>query len=205
MISIKKLAILGGTFNPPHIGHLLLAQNALFNLKAEKIIFLTAGRPPHKDLLNSATNVQRFEMVKLLTKDNPEFIASDYELLKDKPCYTAETLTEIKKIYPDTELLFIVGLDSLRDFEKWYRPDIIFEKATIAVSRRGGMDEEEFYKIKKYYEEKYSAKIIEIIMPEIEISSSDIRRRVKAGAPIRYMTTKEVEEYIFKNNLYKGD
>ena len=203
MIFIEKLVILGGTFNPPHIGHLLLAENAAYELKADKIIFMTSGNPPHKDYVESADSIMRYEMVKLIIKDNPVFEASDFEVFSDKPCYTADTLTKLKDLYPETEFYFIIGLDSLINFEKWYRPDIIFKKAKIAVAMRGGVLVEKFLELKKYYEEKYNAEILKITLPEIGISSSDIRMRVKNDMPIRYMTTRDVEKYIVNNNLYK--
>ena len=203
MIFIKKLVILGGTFNPPHIGHLLLAENAAYELKADKIVFMTSGNPPHKEYVESADSIMRYEMVKLITKDNPLFEASDFEIFSGKPCYTADTLTKLGEIHLETEFYFIIGLDSLIDFEKWYRPDVIFKSAKIAVAMRGGVLPEKFLELKKYYEEKYNAEIVKITMPEIGISSSDIRMRVKNDIPIRYMTTRDVEKYIVNNNLYK--
>lgn len=204
MISIKRLAILGGTFNPPHIGHLLLAENAAYELGVDKIIFMTAGTPPHKAYVESADGRMRYEMVKLITKDNALFSASEAEVFSDKPCYTAVTLSRLSDRFKDAEIYFIIGFDSLVDIETWYRPDVIFSKAKIAVAMRGGRATDKFCDLKKYYEEKYNADIVKITMPKVDISSSDIRRRVKCGMPIRYMTTKEVEKYIAENNLYVG-
>lgn len=205
MFFINKIGIYGGTFNPPHIGHLLLAQGALEDLKLDKIIFMPGGNPPHKQKGDVIDKMHRFEMTKLLTKDNPKFSVSDFEVKKSSPSYTAETLGEFKKIYPECEIIFIIGLDSLYDIEKWYRPDIIFKRATVAVALREGYNLDAVDDVIKKYTEKYGAKIIKTNMPLIGISSSDIRCRINCGKTIRYMTTGAVEEYIEKNGLYKGE
>lgn len=203
MIIIKKLVIFGGTFNPPHLGHLLLAENALYELSAEKIIFMTAGNPPHKNNTDVIDKIYRHEMVKLLIADNENFFVSDLEINSDTKSYTADTLLKLKEIYNEYEIYFIIGLDSFYDLEKWYRPDLIFERCTIAVSQRGGFDAKGFEEKASYYIKKYKAKIVNIRMPEIEISSSDIRKRIKSGKPVRYMLTDRVMEYIEKHCLYK--
>ncbi len=203
MVYIKRLAIFGGTFNPPHIGHLKLAECALRSLNADKIIFMTAGNPPHKNIRNYLSGDIRFEMVKLLISDNENYIASNFEIKKDGPSYTAHTLSEFKAIYPEYELCFIIGLDSFYDLEKWYKPEVIFEKAVIAVSLRGGIDSALFEERKFYYEVKYNAKFEFISMPEIDISSSQIRFKIKNGESIKGLTSDAVEKYITDNNLYK--
>lgn len=203
MVYIKRLAIFGGTFNPPHIGHLKLAECALKSLGADKIIFMTSGNPPHKNAENYLSGDIRFEMVKLLISDNENYIASDFELEMDGPSYTAHTLSELNAIYPEYELCFIIGLDSFYDLEKWYKPEIIFKKAVIAVSLRGGIDPALFEERKLYYEEKYNAKFEFISMSEIDISSSQIRLKIKNGESVKGLTTDAVEKYITDNNLYK--
>lgn len=203
MITIKKLVVFGGTFSPPHIGHLLLAQNALYELNADKIVFMTSGNPPHKDSETVIDKKHRYEMVKLLTADNDAFVVSDLEVNSDEKSYTADTLLKLKEIYKDTEIYFIVGLDSFYDIEKWYRPDLIFKRCIIAVSLRGGFDAKGFEEKAHYYKSEYDAKIVKILMPVIEISSSDIRRRIIEGKPVKYMLTKEVLEYIEMNDLFK--
>lgn len=203
MISIEKIVVFGGTFNPPHIGHLLLAENALYELNANKIVFMTAGNPPHKDSEAVIDKKHRHNLVKLLTKNNDAFVVSDMEIRSDAKSYTADTLLKLKKIYEDAKIYFIVGLDSFYDIDNWYKPELIFERCIIAVSLRGGYNNDGFEEKSKYYKLKYDAKIVKIMMPEIEISSSDIRKRVSEGKPIRYMTTEKVMKYIEKNNLYK--
>lgn len=193
----------GGTFDPPHKGHLLLAKNALKELEADKIIFMTAGTPPHKDKRTVLDKSKRFDMVKLLVKGNSSFVASDLEIKENSKSYTADTLLKLKKIYKDPQIYFIVGLDSFYDIEKWYKPEIIFQNCIIAVALRGGISEESFSDKKKYYEEKYSAKIVNISMPKTDISSSDIRKRIAEGRAVGKMLTQEVLDYIEKNGLYK--
>lgn len=203
MVYIKRLAIFGGTFNPPHIGHLKLAECALKSLKADKIIFMTAGNPPHKKDEKYLSGDIRYEMVKLLISDNENYISSDFEIKKDGPSYTANTLSEFKAIYPEYELCFIIGLDSFYDLENWYKPEIIFNKAVLAVSLRGGIDSALFEDKKSYYEEKYNAKFEFISMPEIDVSSSQIRLKIKNGESVKGLITDAVEKYITDNNLYK--
>lgn len=203
MITIKKLVVFGGTFNPPHIGHLLLAENAVCELGADKIIFMTAGNPPHKDCDEVIDKKHRYEMVKLLTSGNKAFIASDFEINRESKSYTADTLAELHKLYRDTEIYFIVGLDSFFNIEKWYEPELIFERCKIAVSLRGGFDSDGFDDKVRYYKKNYNAEIVKIRMPEIEVSSSDIRKRISEGKPVENMLTKEVLKYIEKNGLYK--
>lgn len=203
MIIIKKLAVFGGTFSPPHIGHLLLAENAMYELNADKIVFMTAGNPPHKDNRGVIDKKHRFEMVKLMIKDNNNFEASDLEIKNDSKSYTADTLLKLRELYNASKIYFIVGLDSFYDMEKWYKPELIFNRCTLAVSLRGGLSAENFEEKADYYRKKYNAEIVKITMPEVEISSSDIRKRIAEGRPVRYMLSKEVVDYINKNNLYK--
>ena len=203
MVYIKRLAIFGGTFDPPHIGHLKLAECALKSLNADKIIFMTAGNPPHKNTENYLSGDIRFEMVKLLISGNKKYIASDFEIKKDGPSYTAHTLSELMVMYPEYELCFIIGLDSFYDLEKWYKPEIIFNKAVIAVSLRGGIDSALFEERKLYYEEKYNANFEFISMPEIDISSSQIRSKIKNGESVKGLITDSVEKFIIDNSLYK--
>ena len=203
MISIEKLVVFGGTFNPPHIGHLLLAESALCELNADRIIFMPAGNPPHKNCKNVIDKKHRYEMVKLLTGDNDSFIVSNLEIDSEKKSYTADTLLKLKEMYHGTDIYFIVGLDSFYEIEKWYRPDLIFERCIIAVSLRGGYDLCNFEQKEEYFKTKYNARIVKITMPIVEISSSDIRDRLSKGKSVRYMLTEKVLKYIKENDLYK--
>lgn len=197
------MVVLGGTFNPPHIGHLKLAEYALKELSADKIIFMPAGEPPHKKINDIVGKMQRYEMVKLLVSDNKFFEVSDIEVSSSNKSYTAKTLFNLKEIYEGYEIFFIVGLDSFYDIEKWYKPEMIFKQCIIAVSKRGGVDSENFRKHIEFYKEKYGAKITELNMPEMEISSSDIRDRIKNKKQVKHMLTENVYKYIKENGLYK--
>ena len=182
-----------------------MAESAVEDLGLKKIIFMTGGMPPHKDSREIVDKRKRFKMVKLLVKGNRRFFASDYEIRSQERSYTSETLTHFKEKYPDSKIYFIVGVDSLYDIEKWHKPEIIFEKACIAVALRAGYDNELLNEKISYYQNKYNADIKKIFMPQIEISSSDIRNRVKEDKSIKYMTTKYVEKYIIDNGLYKSE
>ena len=205
MFFIKKIGIYGGTFNPPHIGHLLLAENAACDLGLDRIIFMTGGNPPHKEKNSVIDKYDRLKMTELLIKGNNKFSLSDYEVKKNSPSYTAETLCELKKVYSGVELYFIIGLDSLYDIEGWYHPEIIFENAVIAVALREGYNLESVDAVIEKYKMKYNASIVKTNMPLIGISSSHIRRRIKNGESIRYMTTDAVAEYIREKGLYESD
>ena len=203
MILIKKLVVFGGTFNPPHIGHSTLAKSALNELDADKIIFMTAGNPPHKDESFVIDKNHRYEMVKLLAEEDECFECSDIEINSQEKSYTANTLSKLKVIYPECEIYFIVGLDSFYSIEKWYEPKRIFDSCILAVSLRGGLDDKYFDGKSKYYKEKYGAKIVKINMPPIEVSSSQIRELIKCKKPVNNLVNEKVFKYIVDNNLYE--
>ncbi len=178
-----KLGIMGGTFNPIHIGHLILANSALEELELDKVLFMPSKRPPHKehdDILDEAT---RCEMVSAAIEDNPGFEMSDIEIKRDKTTYTFDTLTELKD---RGDLYFIMGADSFDNLEKWYRYEEIFKLTTIVVGVRKDMYSNELAELKAYYEDKYNARIHILSMPNMEVSSTDLRRRFVNNQSIKY-------------------
>ncbi len=197
-----RIGILGGTFSPPHLGHLILAQEALKKAKLEKIVFIPCGNPPHKNAEEVLAAKHRFEMVRLAIAQNSKFDISDIEIVSAEPSYTAKTLEKLKKIYPDDELCFIVGADSLCEIDNWYSPQDVFDRAEIIAAYRGGEDEDRFNIAIKHCIDKYNARITKIEM-KIDISSSNIRECIKKGETVENMLTKEVITYIRENGLYK--
>ena len=197
-----KIGVLGGTFSPVHLGHLLLAQEAMEKAKLSKVIFIPCGNPPHKAAEAVIDAPLRFEMVRRAIDKNPDFEISDIEINSDGPSYTAKTLEKMREIYKDDEIFFIVGADSLCNIEKWYHPERIFANAEIIAAYRGGEDLSEFHNAVEHCKSKYGAKILAVEMT-VNMSSSDIRERIKNGISVRYMLMPEVIEYIEENGIYK--
>ncbi|MBO4834536.1 MAG: nicotinate-nucleotide adenylyltransferase [Lachnospiraceae bacterium] len=196
-----KVGILGGTFSPIHYGHLLLAETAFDRFGLDKVLIMPAGDPYFKDLEKMAADAHRENMTLLAIEGNPHFEFSDLELKREGNTYTVDTLHQLTELYPDDEFFFIVGSDTLFSIEKWYRPAEIFEMAKLLTSRRNIEKEDLDHQI-DYLKNKYGAKIYNLYMPNIDISSTDIRDKVKHGMSIRYYTPDAVIHYIEENKLY---
>ena len=197
---MKKIGIIGGTFNPIHLGHLIIAEKCLEALNLDKILFMPSGNPPHKkNVLNGEI---RGDMIKLAINGNQNFEYSDFELKRTGIIYTADTLSLMKQQNKDYELYFILGADSLLQMESWHEPSEIFKLCTVVVTDRDFNRETVRDKIKSF-ENKYDANIIYVVTPYIDISSSEIRELVNSGKSIKYLVPVDVENYINKNNLYK--
>lgn len=198
-----RIGIFGGTFNPPHTGHLLLAQAAMEGAKLDRIIFMPCATPPHKTETHIPDGKHRYRMVELATEDDSRFELSNMEINAGGKSYTALTLKHLEELYPEDRLCFIVGADSLCDMEKWYHPEEVFGRAEIVVAYRGGEDTVKMDEAAEYFEEKYGAEITRVSMPVIEMSSSDIRQRISEGRSVRYMVCDKVIDYINKTGIYK--
>lgn len=187
-----KIGILGGTFNPIHIGHLILAQEAMEKIGLDKIIFVPAYFPPHKDNADIAGAASRLEMVKLAIKGNKYFIASDAEIKRDGRSYTIDTIKEFKKKYPNDELYFIIGSDLLKYLDEWKDlREIISMVKFIAATRPG------------YSLSEIPSYIKTVAIRAVDISGFEIRERVREGKSFRYLVPEEVYKYIVKEGLYK--
>ncbi len=197
-----RIGIFGGTFNPPHKGHMLIAQSALDEAELSKIIFVPCGNPPHKDDTDIADAKHRFNMVKLAISGNPFFDISDIEVRASSPSYTAKLLESLEALYPDNTLCFIMGADSLFQMEEWYHPELIFKRAEIIVALRGGYDNSKITDTIRDYKQKYNARIRTLNMPEIELSASSVRERLKKGENVQDMLSGSVVQYIEKNGIY---
>lgn len=198
---MHKIGILGGTLDPIHIGHMIIAETALEELQLEKVIFMPSGNPPHKDKKSISDNIHRENMVKLSIEDNERFVFSDFEMKREGIIYTADTLKLLKEKYMDMDIFFILGADSLLAIETWYKPGVIFENCTIVVADRDKSNDSIINMI-KHLEERYNAKIIYIKSPMVDISSSDIRQKIKNGKSIKYLVDYKVEKYIIDNKLF---
>ena len=199
-----KIGIMGGTFDPIHIGHLLLGEFAYENFHLDEIWFLPNGNPPHKTTDESGVSLDdRIEMVKLATDDVPYFRMNLYEASSKKHSYTYSTMRALREMYPEHEFFFILGADSLFSIEQWKNFREIFPSCTILAAMRDDKDTESMQAQIRYLNGKYGADIRLLQAPLVEISSTTIRRRAENGLSIRYMVPDAISEYIHSNALYK--
>jgi len=196
---------MGGTFDPIHYGHLVIANEVLFKFDLQKIIFVPTGNPPHKRSAALADAYHRYMMVQFATMTNPSFDVSNIEVEKDGISYTVDTIRELKNNYIDTKLYFITGTDAVLDLPNWKDPEEILNLCTfISVNRPGYVTDTLDDKLDRLME-KYKGEILSIRAPQLKISSTDIRNRIQEGRPTKYLLPENVEQYIFKNGLYRKD
>lgn len=202
---MKRIGIMGGTFNPIHNAHLLLGESSYEQFDLDTVWFMPSKNPPHKLNKNIASQKHRSNMIIKAIEDNSHFEFSDFELSRQGTTYTADTLSLLKEEYNETSFFFILGEDSLFAIENWKTPELIFEQAHIIVAGRGSHCQDEIYKQIIYLKERYKKCEISVLAsPRFEISSDLIREKLKAEESIRYFLPKSVEEYIKKENLYVG-
>jgi len=189
-----KEGIFGGTFDPPHIGHLIAAESARESLGLDRIRFIPAAVPPHKRRPDITSGEKRLEMVRLAIQGNPAFIADERELRRKGTSYTIETIRELREELPGIEFTLLIGMDNLQEFRLWKEPEKIRTLAeVVALSRPGavalgGVENGGGFRV--------------VTIPLIEVSSSAIRRLVREGRSIRYLVPQEVEEMIMREGLY---
>lgn len=198
-----RIGLLGGTFDPIHFGHMILAENAYDQYELDELWFMPSPDPPHKLAKEKSPYDVRFEMTRLAVDGRDGFLASDYEIKLEQPSYSAKTLASLHKDYPDDDFFFIIGEDSLDKIETWYEPAKVLTQATILVAGRLEDDDDKTLEDQiEYLTEKYNASIFPIFGDYIDISSTEIRKRVNAGLSISDLVPAEVEEYIWKEKLY---
>ena len=193
-----RTGIMGGTFNPVHNAHLLIAELAREEFKLDRIIFMTGGNPPHKE--GAISPQHRFNMTHISIEGNEHFIDDDFEINRSEKSYTVNTLEYLKEKYPDDELFFIIGEDSLEDLPKWYEPEKILEMCSLLVFPR--KSHETLLGTLNEMQAKYGDKIFPISAPIIEMSSTDIRNRIGDSKTVKYMVPDKVLDYIKQHNLY---
>ena len=198
-----RVGILGGVFNPPHLGHLVGAQEALVQLELEKVVFMPVGQAPHRELESDPGAEARLEMVELATGDDARFAISRAELDRPGPSYTADTLRELREKATDDDLFLILGGDQAAALPSWHEPETVLSLATVAVVERSNWSRNAIgIKIGRL---PGAERIRYLDMPIIQISSSAIRRRVSEGKPIRYLVPDKVANYIGANGLYGAE
>ncbi|HKL80754.1 MAG TPA: nicotinate-nucleotide adenylyltransferase [Mobilitalea sp.] len=199
---MKKVGIMGGTFNPIHNGHLFLAEYAYEQIGLDRVLFMPSKNPPHKEEMDIISSEHRLNMVMLATRDNPHFEVSTFEMDREGITYTADTLSLLTKENPDTEYYFIVGADSLLMMTKWMNPQIVFKLCTIVAASRNHLPQRQLNIQAKLLRESYGASIIMLDMPTLEISSASIRERNATDKSIMYYLPKSVNDYIKVHGLY---
>ncbi len=199
-----KIGILGGTFDPIHIGHLLLGEFAYENFSLDEIWFLLNGNPPHKETLETKQALlHRIEMVKRSIQDVPYFRLNLHEADQSRHSYTYQTMQAFNRKYPNDRFYFILGADSLFSIEQWMNFRDIFPTCTILAAMRDDKDTEDMQKQIDFLQRKYGADIRLLQAPLVEISSTTIRRRAAEGRSIRYLVPDVVAEYIRGLGLYR--
>ena len=200
--NVKRIGIMGGTFNPIHNGHLMIAENAREQYSLDQVMFIPTGHSPlrHKQQITDA--VHRCEMVSLAIADNSWFALNEIEIQSSEISYTFRTLEKLKQNYRNIELFFILGADSLFDFESWKNPDLILENSKILAAYRKHQRQEEFFQYIENLNKKYPQKFYPLDTPSLEVSSQEIRRRIQEKRTIRYLVPREVEAYIRNHKLY---
>ncbi|MFS0879407.1 nicotinate-nucleotide adenylyltransferase [Metabacillus niabensis] len=186
----KKIGILGGTFDPPHFGHLLIASEVLTELQLDEIWFMPNQIPPHKQDKKFTTSEHRFNMLKLAVNSHEQFHIETIELLREGPSYTYETLKILCEKFPTYSFYFIIGADMIEYLPKWYRVEEVVKLVTFVGVKRPGY----------LMETKYP--IIEVEVPQFDISSSLIREKLRLNKNTAYLLPEEVKRYIEENHLY---
>jgi nicotinate-nucleotide adenylyltransferase len=196
-----RIGILGGTFDPPHIGHLVIAEEARVKLALAKVYFVPARQPPHKMGEPVSPLQDRVAMLRLALDTSPFFVLSLVEANRPGPSYTVDTIRQLHKEFPPaTELFFIMGMDSLAELPTWHKPSDLIEMCHLAVLRRPGYSADMEELEKKIPGIK--SRVLFIPAPELEISSSDLQGRVRQGLSIQYMVPDGVANYIVQHHLY---
>ncbi len=201
---MKKTGILGGTFNPIHMAHLIIAEIALEEAELDEILFIPSGCSYLKDAADILPAKERIHMTGLAIEDNPKFALSTIETDREGNSYTCDTLLELRERYPDQENYLIVGADNLFTMEEWKDPEVIFQNAKILAAVRGGKKRDDMEEKIRELKEKYSADITLLPIKHVDISSSMIREKVARGCSIRYMLPEGVRQYIIKNHFYEA-
>lgn len=199
----KRVGIMGGTFNPIHLGHLIIAEAAYEAYNLDEVLFVPSGVSYMKDQSEILDAKKRVHMTGLAIEDNPHFALSTIEIDRDGNSYSYETLETLRKQNPNTEYFFLVGSDTLFALETWKHPEILLPSCTILVAVRDGVPMEKMQEHAKYLEEKFGGSIKLLTTPNIEISATNIRNRLAKGRNVKYFVPDSVLDFINKYDLYK--
>ncbi len=189
-----RLGLFGGRFDPPHIGHLLVAQGALEALRLDRLLFLPSPTPPHKPAVAGAE--ARYDMTVIATADHPNFFVSRLELARPGPSYTFDTVTEVREAHPQAQLFFITGTDAYREIHTWHRAEELVHSVNMVAAPRPGYTLEV---LRSPFRER-----VQVLDTRLcEVSSTEVRARLAEGRPVRYLVPKALESYLVKHHLYR--
>jgi nicotinate-nucleotide adenylyltransferase len=197
-----RIGILGGTFNPPHLGHLVSAQEAYLQLELDRVLFIPASIPPHKAVEDEPGADHRVALCRLAIAGDERFDVEDLEISRPGPSYTVDTLEELHSRAPDSELFLIVGGDIAAGLPEWHQPERVLSLATLAVAQRRGTSQTAVREALGGLRGGERSRFFE--MPTIGLSSTMIRDRVRSGVPIRYLVPETVAQYIDHHQLYRS-
>jgi nicotinate-nucleotide adenylyltransferase len=189
-IGMAKIGILGGTFNPPHLGHLIIAEDVLIKQKLDEIWFLPSSVPPHKQ--TETASEHRYEMVRQAIENHPSFRICSIEMEREGPSYTVDTMKQLKDRYSENVFYFIIGSDMVESLEKWYKIDELLSLVTFIAVKRPGHE----------LRSTYLNQVIQVDTPLINLSSTEIRKRVSNKENFTYLVPPEVKQYIEEKKLY---
>jgi nicotinate-nucleotide adenylyltransferase len=195
-----RIGILGGAFNPPHIGHLVCAQEAYVQLELDKVVFVPTGQAAHREIEDDPGGDVRFELCEAAIDGDERFEVSRVELDREGPSYTADTLEALREGSSDDELFLVLGGDQAASLGSWHEPEKVLERATLSVVERVGYTRNTI--AIQLARLRGSDRVRYLDMPVMQVSSTSIRRRVAAGLPIRYLAPGRVVDYIESNGLY---
>jgi nicotinate-nucleotide adenylyltransferase len=201
----ERIALYGGSFNPIHHGHLIVARSVTEQLRVDRLVVLPSARPPHKSAGALLDADHRVAMVRLAIEGEPHFELSDYDLTRPGPSYTIDTVAHFREEFGlDVSLYWMIGVDSLNDLTTWYRVRALVDACRIITALRPGWEEIDWEQLRTRLSEDQIADLKAGLLstPRVEISSTDIRRRVREGRSIRYLVPDRVREYIEEHKLY---
>lgn len=200
-----KIAIYGGSFNPPHIGHVNAAKQVIEKIEIDKLLIIPDYKAPHKEMAPNTPDAQmRYEMCKLAFEDINGAIVCDIELQREGKSYTADTIALLRMQYPNDEFFLVIGTDMLLSFFKWYRFEQILNEVTLVVLSREEDDDDEINKCADELKEKYNAKIIHLDNEPIVVSSTQVRESLCDSKDTSFIQ-EQVLKYIKENHLYLGE
>ena len=195
------VGVLGSAFNPPHLGHLALAQEALWQLGLSEVVLVPTGEAPHKRIVDDPGRELRMTMTRLAAAEDSRFSVSALEVEREGPSYTYETLEMLAEQKGDTGLVFVMGADAAVGLESWRNPERVVELARIAVARRAGVSEADVAAAMRSLDAGDRVTMLE--MPQFGVSSSAVRERASSGRPLRYLTPEPVARFIEEKGLYR--
>lgn len=195
------IGVLGSAFNPPHLGHLALAQEALWQLGLDEVVLVPTGRPPHKRIADDPGKGARMEMARLAAADDERFSVSALEVDREGPSYTYETLETLAEERGDRKLVFVMGADAAVGLESWRNPEQVVELASLAVARRAGVSDADVAEVMRSL--GCEGRVTMLEMPQFGVSSSAVRERARQGRPLRYLVPNAVAQFIEEGGVYR--